>query len=68
MMHTYRQSSGTKFHRSWQGFFDGLRYFLPTFELQGMLAVFSPLTIMTATIFLIRITEKDIHSLIWVIM
>lgn len=68
MMHTYRQNNGQKFHRSWQGFFDGLSHFLPIFEVQNITGVFAPLTIITSTIFLLRISDPNYHTIIGVIM
>ena len=68
MMHTYRQNNGEKFHRSWQGFFDGLSHFLPIFEVQNITAIFAPLTIITFTIFLFRITDSGLHATIGIAM
>ena len=68
MMHTYRQNDGEKFHRSWQGFFDGLSHFLPIFEVQNITAIFAPLTIITFTIFLFRITDSGLHAMIGIAM
>lgn len=68
MMHTYRINNGEKFHRSWQWFFDGLKYFLPIFELQNITAIFAPITIITSTIFLIRLSDSEFHTIIWSIM
>lgn len=68
MMHSYRGGAGKKIHRSWQGFFDGLRHFLPMFELHNMLSVFAPITIITATIFLMRIVESPLWWLVWTVM
>lgn len=68
MMHTYRQNQGKKFHRSWQGFFDGLSHFLPIFEVQNITAIFAPITIITFTIFLLRLFGSDFITIIGVAM
>lgn len=68
MMHTYRKNEWKKFHRSWQGFFDGLSHFLPIFEIQNITAIFAPITIITATIFLMRLFWKGYWEYIWIIM
>lgn len=68
MMDTYRKNDGKKFHRSWQWFFDGLSHFLPIFEIQNILAIFSPLTIITFTIFLWRFLDKEFHTAVLIIM
>lgn len=68
MMHTYRQQKGKRFHRSWQGFFDGLSHFLPIFEIQNLVAIFAPITIITFTIFLFRISDPSLHWLISIAM
>lgn len=68
MMHTYHQNDGKKFHRSWQGFFDGLSHFLPIFEIQNLTAIFAPLTIVTFTIFLYRIVDSDMFIILGVAM
>lgn len=68
MMHIYRKNNGKKFHRSWQGFFDGLSHFLPMFEIQNMIAIFAPITIITTTIFLMRLFGSEIWWIIWGIM
>lgn len=68
MMHTYHQNKWEKFHRSWQGFFDGLSHFLPIFEIQNITAIFAPLTIITFTIFLYRISDSGFYTIIGVAM
>ncbi|MBX9809898.1 hypothetical protein K2X92_05910 [Candidatus Gracilibacteria bacterium] len=59
MMHSYRQHHGEKNRRSWQGFFDGLRHFLPIFEAHNLTAIFRPLSILTFYILLLRIFGKE---------
>lgn len=68
MIDTYRKSHGTKFHRSWQGFFDGLSHFLPIFHIQNLLGIFSPIAIVTTYIFLLRFFGMEYFTLISVIM
>ncbi len=68
MMHTYKKNNWKKFHRSWQGLFDGFSHFLPIFEVQNITGVFAPLTIITSTIFLLRIFDSSYHTLIGVVM
>lgn len=68
MMDTYRINNWQKFHRSWQGFFDGLSHFLPIFEVQNILSIFSPLTVITFTIFLWRFLDKEFHLAILIVM
>lgn len=67
MMHTFR-SSDRKTHRSWQWFFDGLSHFLPIFELQNITAIFAPLTIITFSILLFRISDPSLYTVIGVAM
>ncbi len=55
MMHSYKQYKWEKNRRSWQGFFDGLRHFLPLFEVHNLTAIFRPLSIITFYILLLRI-------------
>lgn len=59
MMHSYKQHKWEKNRRSWQGFFDGLRHFLPIFEVQNLTAIFRPLSIITFYILLLRVFGKD---------
>lgn len=68
MIDTYRKSGGKKFHRSWQGLFDGLSHFLPIFQIQNILGIFSPITIITSYIFLLRLFGTEYIVLISVIM
>ncbi len=58
MIHSYRRSGGSKLHRTFQGIFDGLRHFLPLFEAHNVIAVFRPLSIITAYILLLRLFGK----------
>ncbi len=55
MMHSYKQHKWEKNRRSWQGFFDGLRHFLPIFEVHNLTAIFRPLSIITFYILLLRV-------------
>ena len=55
MMDSYRKNGKEKAHRTFQGIFDGLRHFLPIFEVQNLTAIFRPLSIITFYIFLLRI-------------
>ena len=59
MMHSYKQHHGEKNRRSWQGFFDGLRHFLPIFEVHNLTAIFRPLSIITFYILLLRVFGKE---------
>jgi len=68
MIDTYRKNDGKKYHRSWQGFFDGLSHFLPLFEIQNITGIFSPLAILTSYIFLMRFFGGDFPILISVVM
>ncbi len=58
MMHSYKKYKWEKNRRSWQGFFDGLRHFLPLFEVHNMTAIFRPLSIITFYILLLRLFGK----------
>ena len=55
MMHSYKQHKWEKNRRSWQGFFDWLRHFLPIFEVHNLTAIFRPLSIITFYILLLRV-------------
>ncbi len=55
MMHSYRAHKWERNRRSWQGFFDGLRHFLPIFEVHNLTAIFRPLSIITFYILLLRV-------------
>lgn len=55
MIDSYRKSNGTKYHRTFQGIFDGLRHFLPMFEIQNITGIFRPLSVITFYILLLRI-------------
>jgi hypothetical protein len=68
MMHSYRTHHGEKNRRSWQGFFDGLRHFLPIFEVHNLTAVFRPLSIITFYILLLRLFGREFIISISVIM
>ena len=58
MMHSYKMHKWEKNRRSWQGFFDGLRHFLPIFEVHNLTSIFRPLTIITFYILLLRLFGK----------
>jgi hypothetical protein len=68
MMHSYKQHHGEKNRRSWQGFFDGLRHFLPIFEVHNLTAIFRPLSIITFYILLLRVFGKEFVMPITIIM
>ncbi len=55
MMHSYKMHKWEKNRRSWQWFFDGLRHFLPIFEVHNLTAIFRPLSIFTFYILLMRV-------------
>ena len=68
MMHSYKMHKWEKNRRSWQGFFDGLRHFLPIFEVHNITAIFRPLSIITFYILLLRIFGRDFIVPISIIM
>ncbi len=68
MMHSYKQHKWEKNRRSWQGFFDGLRHFLPIFEVHNLTAIFRPLSIITFYILLLRIFGSEFIVPISIIM
>ena len=55
MIDSYRKTNGEKYHRAFQGFFDGLRHFLPIFEVHNLTGIFRPLSVITFYILLLRI-------------
>lgn len=55
MIDSYKKSNGERWHRSFQGFFDGLRHFLPIFEVHNITGIFRPLSIITFYILLLRL-------------
>jgi len=55
MIDSYRKTNGEKYHRAFQGFFDGLRHFLPIFEVHNITGIFRPLSVITFYILLLRI-------------
>ncbi len=59
MMHSYRTHKWEKNRRSWQGFFDWLRHFLPIFEVHNLTAIFRPLSIITFYILLLRVFGRS---------
>jgi hypothetical protein len=68
MIDTYRKTNGEKAHRAVQGFFDGLRHFLPIFEVHNITGVFRPLSIITFYILLLRLFGIGYASSISIIM
>ena len=69
MIHSYRKSEGKKYHRTFQGIFDGFRHFLPLFEAHNVVAIFRPLAIITFYIFLLRIFGKQYFEPIsWIML
>ncbi len=68
MMDSYRKTGGKNPHRTMQWVFDGLRHFLPIFEVQNITAVFRPLSVITFYIFLLRIIGTDYFTPITTIM
>ncbi|MDD2694194.1 MAG: hypothetical protein PHY14_04695 [Candidatus Gracilibacteria bacterium] len=69
MIHSYRKSDGKKFHRTFQGIFDGFQHFLPLFEAHNVVTIFRPLAIITFYIFLLRIFGKEYFTPIsWVML
>lgn len=68
MMDSYRKNGKENAHRTLQWFFDGLRHFLPIFEVQNLTAVFRPLSIITFYILLLRIFGADYFSAITITM
>ncbi len=55
MIDSYRKTNGEKYHRAFQGFFDGLRHFLPIFEVHNLTGIFRPLSVITFYILLLRV-------------
>ncbi len=68
MIDTYRKTGGEKAHRAVQGFFDGLRHFLPIFEVHNITGIFKPLSIITFYILLLRLFGIGYASSISIIM
>lgn len=68
MMDSYKKHKWEKNRHSWQGFFDGLRHFLPIFEVQNLTAIFRPLSIITFYILLLRIFWKELVVPISILM
>ena len=68
MIDSYRKSNWTKYHRTFQGIFDGLRHFLPMFEIQNITGIFRPLSVITFYILLLRIFGVDYSWAITAIM
>ncbi len=59
MIDSYKKSHGEKPHRTFQGFFDGMRHFLPIFEVQNLTSVFRPLSVITFYILLLRLFGRE---------
>jgi hypothetical protein len=55
MIDSYRRTNGEKYHRTFQGVFDGLSHFLPIFEVQNLTSIFRPLSVITFYILLLRV-------------
>jgi hypothetical protein len=55
MIDSYKKSKWDAPHRAVQGFFDGLRHFLPIFEVHNITGIFKPLSIITFYILLLRL-------------
>lgn len=68
MIDTYRKTNGEKAHRAVQGFFDGLRHFLPIFEVHNITGVFRPLSIITFYILLLRLFGVQYAASISILM
>jgi hypothetical protein len=68
MMSSYRKTWGKDPHRTFQGIFDGLRHFLPIFEVHNMTAVFRPLSIITFYILLLRVFGSAFATSISIVM
>jgi hypothetical protein len=68
MIDSYKKSHGEKPHRTFQGFFDGMRHFLPIFEVQNLTSVFRPLSVITFYILLLRLFGKEYFMSISVTM
>lgn len=70
MIDSYKKSHGEKPHRAVQGFFDGLRHFLPIFEVHNITGIFKPLSIITFYILLLRLFgvwyATSISIIMWV--
>ncbi len=68
MIDTYKRTHGKNPHRTLQWIFDGMRHFLPIFEVQNLTSVFRPLSIVTFYILLLRIFGKDYFSMVSITM
>jgi hypothetical protein len=68
MIHSYRKSDGKKSHNTFQGFFDGLRHFLPLFEAHNVVSIFRPLAVITFYILLLRLFGRPYFESITYIM
>lgn len=68
MIDSYKKTHGEKPHRAVQGFFDGLRHFLPIFEVHNITGIFKPLSIITFYILLLRLFGLGYATSISIIM
>lgn len=68
MIDSYKKTNGEKYHRSFQWFFDGLRHFLPIFEVQNLTSIFRPLSILTFYILLLRVFGMTYFEMITIVM
>jgi hypothetical protein len=68
MIDSYKKTHGEHYHRSFQGFFDGLRHFLPIFEAHNLTAIFRPLSIITFYILLLRVFGTGYFTSISIVM
>lgn len=68
MIDSYKKTNGEKYHRSFQWFFDGLRHFLPIFEVQNLTSIFRPLSVITFYILLLRIFWVTYFQAITIVM
>ncbi len=68
MIDTYKKTKWVNPHRTLQGIFDGMRHFLPIFEVQNLISIFRPLTIITFYILLLRLFGREYFTMISVAM
>lgn len=64
MIDTYKRTQWQNPHRTLQGIFDGMRHFVPIFEVQNLISIFRPLTIITFYILLLRLFWKEYFMII----
>lgn len=68
MIDSYKKTHGKNPHRTFQWIFDGMRHFLPIFEVQNLTSVFRPLSVVTFYILLLRLFWKDYFTIVSVVM